>query len=145
ANTRSRHSLPAASGGFQALIDRGKHRLQGAVGTFFSTGRTVGVGHVGSHRIEPDGLGSHGAAGNVVNGVERHGAISCYCPSMALRRPEIFMFRNVRLVWNSMALAANWACSTPSSAVLPSPDGCMGTRNFRSLAISSLGMGADPR
>src|SRR5690606_1564329 len=109
----------------EAVEHRGEHRLARHVGAVGGAGG-VGVGQVAGDGVHAHGLGGHGRTGDLHALLEAHRAYPL--PWIAAARPLSFMFTKVRLVWKSSAFWANSACSTPSSTVLPSCDGRLGTR-----------------
>src|SRR5450830_716412 len=112
------HHLYLATGVTTAIHDGGKHRFARAVRFAFGARDGIGIGQVAGDSIEAHGLRRHRRTGDLGNILETHGYP--YCPAMALARPLIFIFTNVKLVWKSVAFCENAACSTPISTVLPS-------------------------
>ena len=63
---------PQPLGLLHPLIEGGEDGLDGAEGGLFAAGGAVDVGEVGSHGVKADGLRPHGAAGDVIDAIERH-------------------------------------------------------------------------
>src|SRR5690606_22104431 len=98
------------------VVDGGEHRTPGRIDILGRSSSRIDIGQVAGHGVQAHGLRIHGRTGDAVDGIKRHDQR----PSMACLRPLNFMVRKVRLVWKSMELRENSACSTPSSTVLPS-------------------------
>src|SRR5690606_18319546 len=122
-----------AAGELVVVVDGGENRATGRIDVLGRGGGRIDVGQVAGHGVQAHGLGVHGRAGDAVDGFKRH----AQRPSMACLRPLNFMVRKVRLVWKSMELRENSACSTPSSTVLPSREAWWGTRYFSGESMAS--------